>query len=135
MNLGMWGPRFKQAKPESNWFNLPSLWIEGFDSNGQKSEETAERRSNNYLWRYGLPYSMLLASFHLLIRSLAMKKAMLSKRVAVRGMLPFFLSLVVLKSIRMFSARRQRGWLSKNGTAQLTSVLAVLMSIVAYVIR
>jgi len=145
MNFGMWGPRFNQLEgdPDSNWFNLPSLWMGGFNANGQKlsntsSDATAKGIGNfpgiYYLRRYGLAYLMLLISSQLFITSLSVNKVMSSKWIAVRMLLPF----VALKPMSMFASfaeRRRIGWLNKNGTTKLASVMAVLMTILAFVLR
>merc|ERR1712194_332616 len=117
-------------------------WTGGFDANGQKVGATATLKATctEYLRRYGAPYIMLLIASHLLIKSLSIKNAMLSKWVAVRMLLPFVMPCAVLKPLSVFAAAERRqgrrlGWWNNNGTAKATSVLAVLMTLVAYVLR
>ncbi|KAL9185968.1 hypothetical protein ACHAXT_005206 [Thalassiosira profunda] len=146
MNFGMWGPRFKQidGDPDSNWFNLPSLWTSGFSAEnkarrpGEKSVDTAGFASLAilYLRRYGLAYLMLLLSTQMMVRSLlAGEKALSVKWLAFRTILP----LLALKPTRIIAAtlgqKRRLGWLSRGGTAKLAGLVAVLTSGIAYVLR
>ena len=142
-------PRFNQvdADHDSNWFKLPSLWTNGFNANGQKLRNTSSDAENietvegignlpviYYLRRYGLAYLMLLISSQLLTRSLSVKNVMSSECIAVRMLWPF----VVLKPMSVFSSfaeQRRMCWLNKIDTTKLAGVMAVLMTILAFVLR
>ena len=145
MKFGMWGPRFSQVDgdPDSNWFNLPSLWTGGFNASQQNAgsvKDGGEATTGvvgllvKYLRQYALAYLMLLASTELLARSLSAKKALSSKWVIVRVFLP----LVALTPMRVFAAfagQRRLAWLNKNGTTKLASFVAMLMTLLACVLR
>ncbi len=88
-NFGAWGPRFQivDGDPDSNWFNLPSLWTGGYDANklnnGKQKQQLRPDSSGLkvlrkrmggvvhvlavYLRRYALAYVMLLLATHLLL--------------------------------------------------------------------
>ena len=131
LQFGMWGPRFKQidGDPDSNWFNLPSLWTGGFAANsvqnaGRRGGKDTNRNKRDiiarvfatYLKRYGIAYLMLLLSTQLLTKSLSVKKVMATKKwvLAARAIVPF----VALKPMNMLAAtmaeRKQIGWLNRN---------------------
>ena len=97
-NFGAWGPRFKlvDGDPDSNWFNLPSLWTGGYNANNvnngkQKQQHQPDSSSGLnvlrkrmggvvhvlavYLRRYALTYVMLLLSTHLLLNKLSLLPA------------------------------------------------------------
>lgn len=86
MNLGAWGPRFQlvDGDPDSNWFNLPSLWTGGYNANYNNGKPKRQPDNSGmkvfstrvggmarvlaiYLRRYALSYIMLLLSTHVLL--------------------------------------------------------------------
>ena len=146
MNFGAWGPRFKQVDgdPDSNWFNLPSLWTGGYNANSNVNMNTGsgndgmERKRGVaiYLRRYGLAYLMLVLSTQLLAKSVSTKKVMAAKWVAARIVVSF----AALKPINILASAvgsrwKQLGWLNRNGTTKLAGVFAMLITIVAFVLR
>ena len=148
LQFGMWGPRFKQidGDPDSNWFNLPSLWTGGFAANSVQNAtgrggKDANRNKRDiiarvfatYLKRYGIAYLMLLLSTQLLTKSLSVKKVMATKKwvLAARAIVPF----VALKPMNMLAAtmaeRKQIGWLNRNNAG----IVAVIVSAIAIAMR
>mmetsp|Transcript_21991 Transcript_21991/g.46028 ORF Transcript_21991/g.46028 Transcript_21991/m.46028 type:complete len:236 (-) Transcript_21991:164-871(-) len=149
MKFGMWGPRFKQmdGDPDSNWFNLPSLWTGGFtntvnNENVSFGDETSKGIGNRavyFLRHYGLAYSMLLVSSQLLAMasSQSAKQFLSSKWIGLR-MLISFVALKPLNVVASLAGRRRIGWLNqlnKNGTTKLAGVMAVLMTFLAIAMR
>lgn len=160
MNFGMWGPRFARTDgdPDGNWFNLPSLWTGGFDANNNNGGEEKEKASSSSrvvdggrrrhgailaTRRYGPAYSMLLLSARLLATSLlsASKKggSLLFPKSAVAST-TLLLPLVALKPLGMLAEfavgqRSQMGWLDKNGMTKLAGAMAMLLTLVAFVLR
>ncbi|KAL3810768.1 hypothetical protein ACHAXA_001593 [Cyclostephanos tholiformis] len=140
MNFGAWGPRFKRVDgdPDSNWFNLPSLWTGGYsaNSNDRPARGVSENKVNIvraysvYLRRYGLAYFLLLLSAQLLTRTLSAKRVCSSKWLAY-GVLIF--SLAMLKPLSAFAtmlAERSRVvWLEKDGALKLAVVVAASVTL------
>lgn len=150
MNFGSYGPRFRQidGDPDSNWFNMPSLWTGGFNAgqnkravqNSGSGENGVENRMGipglimTYMRRYGLAYMMLLLSTQLLSRSLAVKKVMSSKWVAARVVLAF----AILKPLNVISSllgQRQIGGFEKHGTTKLAGMVAMLLTLISFALR
>ena len=153
LQFGMWGPRFKQidGDPDSNWFNLPSLWTGGFAANnsmqnatGRGGKDTNRNKRDiiarvfaTYLKRYGIAYLMLLLSTQLLTKSVSVKQVVATKWVvAARAIVSF----VALKPMNMLAAtiaeRKQIGWLTRNNeTTMLAGIVAVIVSAVAIAVR
>lgn len=147
MKFGMWGPRFNQVDgdPDSNWFNLPTLWTGGFSSSRQKitssdkqNGETGRGIGNSpvirYMRHYGLAYLVLLLSSQLLGRPLSARQAFSSRWIAVRVLLP----LVALKPMNMFASlaeQRKMRWANNNGTTKLASAVAAFMTLLAFMRR
>mmetsp|Transcript_18756 Transcript_18756/g.30313 ORF Transcript_18756/g.30313 Transcript_18756/m.30313 type:complete len:138 (+) Transcript_18756:1-414(+) len=133
--------------PDSNWFNLPSLWTGGFtntvnNENVSFGDETSKGIGNRavyFLRHYGLAYSMLLVSSQLLAMasSQSAKQFLSSKWIGLR-MLISFVALKPLNVVASLAGRRRIGWLNqlnKNGTTKLAGVMAVLMTFLAIAMR
>ena len=129
LNFGAWGPRFKRVDgdPDSNWFNLPSLWTGGYTPNAsdkpQKNYETnvgIENKFAVYLRRYVVAYLLLLLSAQLLTKSLSAKQVLL---------VPFTLLKPLRALATIFSELLRVGWLKKNGTSKLAVAVAVFATL------
>jgi len=144
MKFDMWGPRFKQVDgdPDSNWFNLPSLWTGGFDANDEKSKDYSSKNGDaengirmspvtHYLRRHAFAYLVLLISSQLLTRSLSAKQATSSRWIALRVIIPL-VSLKPMSILASFAGRRRMVWLNTNGTTKLASIIAALMTLLAF---
>lgn len=148
MNYGMWGPRFAKINgdPDSNWFNLPSLWTGGYDAARQKywsnsdtnienAEDGKKLRVACYLRRYALSYFMLLLSSQLLpIRSFAAKKALSAKWIAARVVLPL-VALKPLSLVASFGEKRNLALLEKHGVVKLASIMSAAMLMLGLLLR
>ena len=138
LNFGAWGPRFKRVDgdPDSNWFNLPSLWTGGYTPNAsdkpQKNYETnvgIENKFAVYLRRYVVAYLLLLLSAQLLTKSLSAKQVFSSKWLAARVLVPFTLLKPLRALATIFSELLRVGWLKKNGTSKLAVAVAVFATL------
>ena len=87
MNLGAWGPRFKRmnSDPDNNWFNLPSLWTNGYTTTAPNNNAFATNDNESiqqknvvrliglcairYLRRYGMSYLFMITCTQLLLSS------------------------------------------------------------------
>jgi len=153
MQYGAWGPRFKQVDgdPDNNWFNLPSLWTAGFNSNPNASldSRSADTGGDNVtvfariiinLRRFLLPYLTLLLSIYFLEVSITAKNMM---RPILRGKLitskymmirVLALPMLALKPLDL-SASKVLGWSDKNGTTKLTFALGLVLSMFALILQ
>ena len=161
MNLGAWGPRFQlvDGDPDSNWFNLPSLWTGGYNANNnlnngklkQKPNQQSESRRNLMgqrvggmahvlaicLRRYALAYMMLLLSTQLLLnRSLPSAKIFMSTpkwHTVGKTLLVPFATLKLLNLIsRTMIEKKLFGEveiMKRNGTTILAAAVALLMGL------
>lgn len=151
-NYGAWGPRFNQidGDPDSNWFNLPSLWTTGFNSNsnslpGTNIEDnnirngvTAIARMIVTLRRLLLPYLTLLVSAELLEASLTarsilspiLSRKLLSKYMLIRILIP----IIALKPLDLL-ASKVFGIEDKYRTTKLTVGVGLVMSVFSLVLR
>ncbi|KAK1736483.1 hypothetical protein QTG54_013083 [Skeletonema marinoi] len=151
MQYGAWGPRFKQVDgdPDNNWFNLPSLWTTGFNSNpnalsssrsadiGGETATVFARMLVN-LRRFLLPYMTLLLSVYLLEVSITAKnilqpmlrgKFIISKYMMIRVLAP----MLALKPLEFFASKL--GWGDKNGTTKLTFAVGLVLSTISLVLQ
>lgn len=147
MDYGAWGPRFKRVDgdPDSNWFNLPSLWTGGYNSN--PSDKIATRGGSEYnvgvvaafsvyLRRYGVAYLVLLLSAQLLTRTLSAKRVCSSMWLASAGMLIPLTMLKPLSSIATILVERLRVvWLEKDGASKLAVVVAALVTLLTLALK
>lgn len=101
MNFGAWGPRFQlvDGDPDSNWFNIPSLWTAGYNANNVRNCKQMQKEKpvdwplrkrivgmahvlDTYLPRYALAYMILLLSTHFLLN----KSTLLSTKYIMSSM-------------------------------------------------
>jgi hypothetical protein len=121
MNFGACGPRFKRVDsgPDSNWFNLPSLWMGGYAPNAnnkpfQKNSENnvgIESKFAVYLRRYVFAYLLLLLSAQLLTKLLSTKQVLSSKLLAARVLVSFALLKPLSALATIFAELLRVGWL------------------------
>lgn len=145
MNYGAWGPRFKliNGDPDSNWFNLPSLWTSGFNSNPNVSTSadlgdasTALAKMILTLRRVLIPYVTLLLSIHLLETSLSAKnilrgKLMITKyKMIVKVLAP----LLVMKPLDFLATKLFRP-ADKDRTTKLSIGIGLILSAISLVLR
>ena len=135
--------------PDSNWFNLPSLWTTGFNSNSNslpstntedniRDSATVVARMAVTLRRLLLPYLTLLMSTQLLEASLTAKsmlppilsRKLLSKYMLMRILLP----IIALKPLDLL-AWKVLGAEDKYRTMKLTFGVGLMMSVVSLVLR
>jgi hypothetical protein len=147
MNFGAWGPRFKRVDgdPDSNWFNLPSLWTGGYSANtndkpGRKNSENCNVGIENafavYLRRYGFAYLLLLLSAELWTRSLSSKQVLSSKWLAARVLVPFAILKPLSALAAIFADLLRMRSLKKDGIMNLMSVaVAVLATLSSLALR
>lgn len=144
MNFAAWGPRFKRmtADSDNNWFNLPSLWTNGYTAHNH----TITPNNNNslqqknimvaigitlfrYLRRYGIAYLFILLSTQLLLLSRipSAKQIVLpislssSKKlsIVVRLLLPFVILKPMIVLFTMLVTKLPRiGLLNKDGATK-----------------
>lgn len=150
MNYGAWGPRFAPASgdPDNNWFNLPSLWTVGFNSNpeaGLLSSRSTDRGGEMMtllflkmvvgLRRYLLPYVTLLLSIHFFeasLRAESILQPMLCGKLT-HMMIRVFAPLLALKPLDSMSTKLLGA--NKNGTTKLTCIIGLVLSAASLVLR
>ena len=131
MNLGAWGPRFKRmnSDPDNNWFNLPSLWTNGYTTAPNNAIATNDNKSIQqqknvvrviglcairYLRRYGISYLFILTCTQLLLSSriISAKQIIVlplssslssSSKKLLLVVLRLLLPLVILKPLHIFA--------------------------------
>ena len=133
MNLGAWGPRFKRmtSDPDNNWFNLPSLWTNGYTTTAPNNNAFATNDNKSiqqknvvraiglcairYLRRYGISYLFILTCTQLLLSSriLSAKQIIVlpissslsssSSKKLLLVVLRLLLPLVILKPFHIFA--------------------------------
>ncbi|KAL7498967.1 hypothetical protein ACHAWT_010016 [Skeletonema menzelii] len=152
MQYGAWGPRFKQVDgdPDNNWFNLPSLWTTGFNSNpnallNSGSADTGGEpltvfaRMVVYLRRFMMPYLTLLMSIYFLEVSITTKnvlqpilrgKFIILKYTVIRALTP----ILVLKQLDLL-ASKVLGWPEQSGTAKLSLAVGLVLSMISLLLR
>lgn len=144
MNYGAWGPRFKliDGDPDSNWFNLPSLWTSGFNSNpkGSTSSDlgdasTALVKMILTLRRVLIPYVTLLVSIHLLETSLSAKNILRGKLLISKYnmMVKVLAPLLVMKPLDFLATKLFRS--DKDRTTKLSTGIGLVLSAVSLVLR
>jgi len=163
MNLGAWGPRFQlvDGDPDSNWFNLPSLWTGGYNANNNlnngKQKQQSESGRNlmgqrvggmihvlaTCLRRNALAYMMLLYTTQLLLnRSLPSAKIFMSTPKCSSVGKTLLVPLATLKLLNLISRtmieKRLMGEveiMKMNGPTKLSAAVALLMGLVSIVLR
>jgi hypothetical protein len=125
MNFGAWGPRFQlvDGDPDSNWFNLPSLWTGGYNANTLKNGKQQQQLQTNssgfkvlrkrmggvvhvlavYLRRYALAYVMLMLSTYLLLNksSLLRSKNNVMSMALQNNYRPLWMLVVPLATLKL----------------------------------
>ena len=144
MNYGAWGPRFKliDGDPDSNWFNLPSLWTSGFNSNPKGStadlgnSSTALVKMILTLRRVLIPYVTLLLSIHLLETSLSAKNLLRGKLMITKYnmMVKVLAPLLVMKPLDFLATKLFRS-ADKDRTTKLSIGIGLVLSAVSLVLR
>ncbi len=145
MNFGAWGHRFKQVdgNPDSNWFNLPSLWTGGYTPNADKNPFHENSESNVgienkfvvYLQQYVFAHLLLLLSAQLLTKSLSAKQFLSSKWLTALVLVSFAI-LKLLSALATILAELLRvDWLKKDGTLKLAVAVAVLATLSTLALR
>lgn len=162
-NFGAWGPRFQivDGDPDSNWFNLPSLWTGGYNANNNlnngKQKQQSESGRNlmgqrvggmihvlaTCLRRNALAYMMLLYTTQLLLnRSLPSAKIFMSTPKWPSVGKTLLVPLATLKLLNLISRtmieKRLMGEveiMKMNGTTKLSAAVALLMGLVSIVLR
>jgi len=150
MNYGAWGPRFKEVDgdPDNNWFNVPSLWTTGFNSNpnallSSRSADIGETatllsRMIVIVRRFLLPYLTLLLSIHFLEASITAKNILqpilrgklMSKYMMIKILAP----MLALKPLDML-ASKIIGWSEKNRTTKLAFAVGLMVSAISLVLH
>ncbi len=144
MNYGAWGPRFKliDGDPDSNWFNLPSLWTSGFNSNPKGSTSadlgdasTALVKMILTLRRVLIPYVTLLLSIHLLETSLSATNILRGKLMITKYnmMVKVLAPLLVMKPLDFLATKLFRS--DKDRTSKLSIGIGLILSAVSLVLR
>ena len=145
MNYGAWGPRFKliDGDPDSNWFNLPSLWTSGFNSNPKGSTSadylgdasTALAKLVLTLRRVLIPYMTLLLSIHLLETSLSAKNILRGKLLITKYnmMVKILAPLLVMKPLDFLATKLFRS--DKDRATKLSIGIGLMLSAVSLVLR
>ena len=141
MNYGAWGPRFKliDGDPDSNWFNLPSLWTSGFNSNPKGSTSadhlgdasTALAKLVLTLRRVLIPYVTLLLSIHLLETSLSAKNILRGKLMISKFNI---MVMVAMKPLDFLATKLFRS-ADKDRTTKLSIGIGLILSAVSLVLR
>ena len=146
MNYGAWGPRFKliDGDPDSNWFNLPSLWTSGFNSNPKGSTSadhlgdasTALVKMILTLRRVLIPYMTLLLSIHLLETSLSAKNLLRGKlMISKYNMMAKVLAPLLMIKPLDFLATKLFPSADKDRTTKLSIGIGLVLSAVSLVLR
>ena len=136
--------------PDNNWFNLPSLWTTGFNSNpnallNSRSADTGGEpltvfaRMVVYLRRFMMPYLTLLMSIYFLEVSITTKnvlqpilrgKFIILKYTVIRALTP----ILVLKQLDLL-ASKVLGWPEQSGTAKLSLAVGLVLSMISLLLR
>ncbi len=145
------GQKQVDGDPDNNWFNLPSLWTTGFNSNSNapldsRSEDiggetlTVFARMIINLRRFLLPYLTLLMSIYFLevsvtaknmLRPILRSKLIISKYMMIRVLA---LPMLALKPLDLL-ASKVLGWSDKNGLTKLTFAVGLVLSTFALILQ
>jgi hypothetical protein len=134
--------------PDNNWFNVPSLWTTGFNSNpnallSSRSADIGETatllsRMIVIVRRFLLPYLTLLLSIHFLEASITAKNILqpilrgklMSKYMMIKILAP----MLALKPLDML-ASKIIGWSDKNRTTKLAFAVGLMVSAISLVLH
>ncbi len=145
------GQKQVDGDPDNNWFNLPSLWTGGFNSNpnallDSRSADaggetlTVFARMIINVRRFLLPYLTLLLSIYFLEASITAKnmmrpilrgKLIISKYMLIRVLA---LPMLALKPLDLLASKVPR-WSDKNGTTKLAVAVGLVFSALALILQ